>query len=137
MENLVLMSFAVYSISPSDQVKNIAVSLSRHFPTPYSTRLQLYMKIQLQLLLPVRSTDPFIGSHFHIETPSSYFQIHQKPKCDYSNRRSDITGSRLHRKLEIETISIVVNTEMKILQEIFLLVLFNLIESSLTCIGKL
>ena len=47
MENLVLMSFAVYSISPSDQAKNIAVSLSRHFPTPYSTRLQLYMKIQL------------------------------------------------------------------------------------------
>ena len=59
------------------------------------------------------------------------------PKCDYSNRRSDITGSRVHRKLEIETISIVVNTEMKILKEIFLLVLFNLIESSLTCIGKL
>ena len=45
MENLVLMSFAVYSISPSDQAKNIAVSLSRHFPTPY-----------------------FIGSHFHIES---------------------------------------------------------------------
>ena len=45
MENLVLVSFAVYSISPSDQAKNIAVSLSRHFPTPYSTRLQLYMKI--------------------------------------------------------------------------------------------
>ena len=47
MENLVLMSFAVYSISPSDEAKNIAVSLSRHFPTPYSARLQLYMKIQL------------------------------------------------------------------------------------------
>ena len=81
----------------------IAVSLSRHFPIPYSTKLQLYMKIQLQLLLPVRSTDILSAVNFTLKLLAHTLNLvaYQKP-----NRRTDITGSRLHRKLEIETISL-------------------------------
>lgn len=141
MENLVLMSFAVYSISPSDQAKILQSHyhvISRHpilqdYSCTWKFNCSCYYQWDLQIHLSAVTFTLKLLAHTLKFIRSQSAKV---PKCDYSNRRSDITGSRLHRTLEIETISIVVNTEMKILQEIFLLVLFNLIESSLTCIGK-
>ena len=86
----------------------------------------------------MRSTDTLSAVTFTLKLLAHTLDLvaYQKPQCHCSNRRTDITGSRLHRKLEIETISIVVNTEMKNLQELFLLVLLNLLESSLKSTGK-